>query len=97
LGCKGSQGSSSSNPLPHAGPPTSISNTRPGCPGPHLQLFFIDKAKYECLAISGTSEGALHLVFKEDFGGEATTQIKIVQEEFWWHAYNLNYAILLCT
>ena len=22
-------------PLPHAGPPTSICNTRPGCPGPH--------------------------------------------------------------
>ena len=25
----------SPDPLPEAGPPTSISNTRPGCPGPH--------------------------------------------------------------
>jgi len=27
------------NPLPQAGPPTSISNTRPGYPGPHPTCF----------------------------------------------------------
>jgi len=35
LGWKGPRGSSSSNPLPQAGPQTSRFGTRPGCPGPH--------------------------------------------------------------
>ena len=35
LGWKGPQGSSSSNPPPQAGPPTSPFHTSPGCPGPH--------------------------------------------------------------
>ena len=35
MGWVGTQGSSSSNPLPQAGPPTSPYHTRPGCPGPH--------------------------------------------------------------
>ena len=32
---KGPEGTSCCNPLPQAGLPTAISNTRPGCPGPH--------------------------------------------------------------
>ena len=34
-GWKVPQGSWISNPQPHAGPPTSPFNARPGCPGPH--------------------------------------------------------------
>ena len=35
MGWKGPQGSQSSNPPPHTGPPPSTFQTSPGCPGPH--------------------------------------------------------------